>query len=119
MKKVLIIDDEAKVVTSIAALLKNNNYEVLGANDAIEGFKVAKEQKPDLIILDILMPGMDGSTLAANLKATPQTKDIPLIFLTGLASGLENTKRGSGTNILVAKPFEAQELLKIIAKNII
>lgn len=120
MSKILIVDDELKVIKAIDKLLVTYGYEVISACNGCEGLQKAKEYKPDLILLDILMPEMDGSAMAVALREDPDTKGIPIIFLTCLATGIETEtiKNGVKANIFVAKPFVPEELLAIINKSL-
>lgn len=119
-KKILIVDDEPDFVNMLKMRLEANNYEVITASDGEEGTKKAREEKPNLILLDIMMPKVDGTTMAQNLKLNPDTKDIPIIFLTCLYQKNEEKKMGNiiKGNLLMAKPFDAQELLTMIEKII-
>ena len=109
--KVLIIDDEKLLVKSTCMALAHYGFEVKGALDGEEGLKAVREYKPDVILLDIMMPGMDGWQVLEKLKQNPDTKHIPVVIFTareysnGKALGLKN-----GAADYVAKPFEPQEL---------
>ena len=118
-KKILVVDDEPEVVQLLSLRLVNSGYKVLKAYNGKEALSVAKRENPDLIILDILMPELDGSKTASLLKISPETKDIPIIFLTGLFTK-EDEKKGSirGNMYVVAKPYDGNQLLKAIKKNI-
>ena len=117
-KKILVVDDEPHIVEAVKFRLEANNYEVITAPDGQEGLKKAKAAKPDLVILDIVMPGMDGTAVAAALKDDLNTKDIPVIFLTCLVKKTEEKKAEHmiGHEFIIAKPFEAEELLSMIDK---
>lgn len=117
-KKILIVDDEPDFVEMLKMRLEANNYEVVSASDGEEGLKKAKEEQPNLILLDIMMPRVDGTTMAQNLKLNPETKDTPVIFLTCLFQKDEEKNMGHliKGNLLMAKPFDAQELLTMIEK---
>ena len=80
VKRILVVDDEAELVKALQIRLKQENYEVLVAYDGKEGLQKAQECKPDLIILDILIPKMEGDSVAAALKEEKETRDIPIIF---------------------------------------
>jgi len=87
MKKILIIDDEPEICDSISELLKNSGYETLAAYRGSEGYELAVREKPDLVILDISLPDIDGTAIYEALRKDPQTKNIRVIFLTALATG--------------------------------
>ena len=120
MNKILVIDDDQDLAEIIKAVLEYAGYSVLISYEAKDGIIKAKEQKPDLILLDIVMPGMDGPEATKILKSENSTKDIPVIFLTGLVSN-EDTGSGLGSINIdgveyqnIAKPFENEKLLEII-----
>ena len=115
-KRILVVDDDAELVKALQIRLKHENYEVSVASDGQEGLQKAKKQKPDLIILDIVIPKMEGGAVAAALKETKETRDIPIIFLTGLANGLTENPEGRfrGGNIFLGKPFDTDELMSMV-----
>ena len=117
-RKILVVDDEPQIVESLKFRLEANNYEVITAFDGEEGLEKAKATKPDLIILDIIMPGMDGTVMATALKDDSNTEHIPVIFLTCLVKKAEEKKAEDriGHDFIIAKPFEAEELLSMIQK---
>ena len=81
---VLVVDDQPDIVTYLQALLKDNDYKVMTAYDGIEGIQKAKERKPDLITLDVTMPGKSGISVFHELRNTPELKDIPVFIVTGV-----------------------------------
>ena len=115
-KKILIVDDEEQLVDMLKMRLQANGYEVITAYDGEEGVKKTREFKPDLIVLDIIMPKMAGNEVAAILKEDKELFNIPIIFLTCLAEGVADKQGGAkiGGNLFIAKPFEAEELLAMI-----
>ena len=119
-RKILVVDDEPKIVSQIMQLLESDGYETVGAHNGNEGLEKAREHKPDLIILDILMPRMDGSAMAAALKEDPQTENIPIIYVSCLAEGMKqgNVLPGEKRNIFFGKPFDSQELLKMVKASL-
>lgn len=116
-KKILVVDDEPSVVDLVTAVLRGSGWEVFTASDGREGLRKAKEEHPDLIILDIHMPGMDGSSMAAAVRQKIG-KNIPIIFLTGLVQEGE-IGRANAENlyrIVLAKPFRPLELLSLVGR---
>ena len=113
MKKILIVDDEEKVRKLVEVTLSVGKLEILHASSGDEGLKVAREAKPDIILLDIMMPGkLDGYDVCRLLKNDPDTKDIYVIMLT--AKGQKADKeRGlaSGADEYFVKPFSPMELM--------
>jgi CheY-like chemotaxis protein len=117
-KKILIVDDE----DSFCELLKQNlerrgPFEVLTTSNPHAVAALAKENRPDLILLDILMPEMDGMTVAADLKKNKETGDIPIAFLTALADEEEvrDLKGKAGDNHILSKLTTTEELIKSIS----
>jgi len=116
-KKIFLVDDE----TSFCALLKLNlekrgPFEVLTTSNPHAVVQLAKENQPDLILLDVLMPEMDGMTVAANLKGNKDTSDIPIAFLTALADEEEvrNIKCQAGDRYILSKLGTNEELMTTI-----
>ncbi|OGW75981.1 MAG: histidine kinase [Omnitrophica bacterium RBG_13_46_9] len=120
-KKILIIDDEAGFTKLIKLNLeKTRRYEVRTENVGSRGLASAIEFKPDLILLDILMPDIEGSSVAAQIKDEEKTKDIPIVFLTAIISKEEEHSDGGiiGGYPFVAKPVDMDDLIGCIEKNI-
>ena len=82
--KILIVDDVVSNVLLLKVLLKNLNYQIATANDGLQALSAVETEKPDLILLDVMMPGLNGFEVAEKLKENPETRDIPIIFLTAL-----------------------------------
>jgi len=117
-KTILVVDDEKDVQFMLEKRLTADGYSVITANNGTDALMLAKSKHPDLIILDLVMPGIEGGEVAARLKAALETRDIPVIFLTALLSKTEEGKYGpliSG-NITFAKPFNPEEVLAQIEK---
>lgn len=117
MKKVLIIDDEELIVKVLSLRLINDGYKVFSAYDGNEGLDIAFKEKPDIAIVDIGLPKIDGNTLCEILKSDKRTKDIKIIVLTGkkLVGDMEKAFQ-SGADAYVAKPYEYSLLLSKIKK---
>ena len=115
-KRVLIVDDTKDILLVVSRRLESWGYEALTASSGEEGLKVAEEQLPDLILLDIMMPKMKGRDVCARLKADPKMKHIPVIFLTALGLA-DHIKAGMdlGAEDYIVKPFEPAELKERIA----
>jgi len=110
--KILIIDDNNLNLRMIELILQNRNYAVITSLTGREGLKIARAEKPDLILLDIMMPEMDGFEVCENLKSSKETQDIPVIFLTS-KTDTEGIVRGFelGAADYVTRPFNRTELL--------
>jgi len=115
MKRILVVDDDHDVVEIVESWLKANGYEVYTAYSGKEGLKRCKLLKPDAIILDIVMPDMDGSSVAEEIKEDPNTYEIPIIFLTGAVKSSEVPESHVvGGQYFLAKPFKGEDLLKML-----
>ena len=118
-KKILIVDDEHDLVDTIRLKLSSEGYKVDAAYTGIEGLEKAKETKPDLILLDIMMPELNGYQVCKKIKEDASLKNIPVVMLTSKAQesdkfwGLE-----TGADDYLTKPFEFNNLLKTISKHL-
>ncbi|MBN2453802.1 MAG: response regulator [Candidatus Omnitrophica bacterium] len=115
-KKILIVDDEADVLSVLEKRLSSAGYEVLTVDNGADAVLLAKSRKPDLILLDIMMPVMDGPAVCSALKNDIATKNIPVVFLTCLITRSDEMAEGHriGGNFFIAKPYDPEELLKEI-----
>jgi len=114
-KKILVVDDEKDMAHVLVQRLTRYGYDVSSVNSGLEALKAAKQERFDLIILDILMPVMDGTEVARRLRDDPDTADIPLMFLTVLQTKGKDKGYGlAGPHIIFAKPFDIQELGGVI-----
>lgn len=112
MAKILVIDDDEAINELIKVNLELAFYKVITAFDGNKGYALAKQELPDLIILDVMMPEVDGYTVAKRIRENEETKDIPIIMLTAL-NMLQNKVQGFniGVDDYLCKPFEMEELL--------
>ena len=118
-KKILIIDDEPSIVRLLAMRLKANGYETFVANDGLQGLKMARDVKPDLILLDLKMPAGGGVHAFENLKASVNTSTIPIIIITALpGEEVKILTMEMGADGFSPKPFKSVELLKKIEELI-
>ena len=119
MKKILlVVDDEPDIVKVVKTRLEANNYTVISASDGEEGVEKAQQHKPDLIVMDILMPNLSGGDAVKILRADEATRHIPIIFLSVLAPGTPQGKVNVDGRFYpaIAKPFEYTKLLAEIKK---
>lgn len=109
---ILIVDDTPDVLRFLSAALAQTGYEVCSAIDGAFALSRAHDIQPDLILLDIMMPGIDGYEVCERLKADPLTREIPVIFISAIADGLDKVKAfGLGAADYVTKPFQMEEVL--------
>ena len=117
MKRILVVDYDSDILELIKNRLQANNYEVISASKAMDGIKKAQQQQPDLIVMDIMMPGYTGADAVKVLKSDKATAHIPVIFLTSVVSHLSPGGESLGINVdgkfytSIAKPFRPDKLL--------
>ena len=118
MATILVIEDNPANMTLAVFLLQSAGHTVLTATDAETGLRLAREQQPALVLMDIQLPGMDGLEAAGILKDDPVTRAIPVIALTALAmKGDEGRIRAAGCDGYIAKPLVYREFLAVIAEQ--
>jgi DNA-binding response OmpR family regulator len=116
-KKILIADDDQDTVSFLASILKANNYEVVVAFDGMQTIAVSHKEKPDLILLDIMMPVRSGINIFENLKMSTLTAITPVIFITGVANPeIKQKALKMGAADYIVKPFETEYLLSKVRK---
>ena len=127
-KKILIIDDDPDVVVFLSTLLQDHGYDTLEASDGLEGLEVTKSQRPDLILMDLMMPQKSGISLLSELKGDEELKHIPVVMVTGVSgeTGIDletffnrALQANNGTQTLkpdgyVEKPVDPDKLLGIV-----
>ena len=121
MKKILIVDDDRDLSELTQSVLKQAGYEVIVSHDSLSGIDMAKKQKPNLILMDVMLPGMNGAEVVKSLKADTILKDIPVIFLTALLSeadkhNTDGIRVDDKKYIAIAKPYEIKNLLEKVKK---
>ncbi|UCD17239.1 MAG: response regulator [Candidatus Zixiibacteriota bacterium] len=113
--RILVIDDEPQITEIVEAFLTNAGHNVSVFNDGKKGLTQATEVKPDIILLDIMMPDLDGYSICNDLKNNPSTANIPVVFLTGKD---RNDDQGrsfqAGGDMYIKKPFSCERLLEIV-----
>ena len=118
-KKILIVDDDKVILRTLENILTKEGYSVIPLSLGKEAIKVAKERFPDLIILDIMMPDMDGGDVAFELKNDPITKNIPIIYQSSLVTQREEDSNSKKDGIyFTSKPIQRERLLRLIAECI-
>ncbi len=112
-KRILVVDDEKEVCDVIAAILdKTGRFETKKENSSIKVIEAAEEFKPDLITMDLMMPEVDGASLASQIRENQQLKNIPIIYITGLITKAEeSTHACDELEDYIAKPLDAKELI--------
>lgn len=120
-KKILIVDDEPAAIDYATAVLEENGYIAISAEDGIEGMEKVRAERPDLVLLDIMMPGKGGIAMYRDLRKDEETKDIPVIIITGVARGqrFEESmmKKAPGIPLpdgYIEKPMKPEGLLEAV-----
>jgi len=120
-KKILVVDDDRDDLKMISMILEPEGYEVITAENGVEALERVESENPNLILLDVMMPELDGFAACAKLKSLPDSQGIPVILLTGVAKQITKTKypingvlRAEAEEYL-EKPLDPEELLKIVA----
>ena len=113
VRRVVCVEDEPEMIDLIRLILSRKGFEVIGANGGREGLEMIKNQKPDLVLLDLMMPDLDGWEVYQQMKADKNTTDIPVIVVTAKAQSIDKVL---GLHIAkvedyISKPFSPQELL--------
>lgn len=116
-KKILAVDDEKHIVRLVQVNLERAGYTVVTAFDGKEALQKVAEENPDLVVLDVMMPYMDGFEVLQNLRRNPSTRDIPVIMLTAKAQDADVFKGWqSGVDCYLTKPFNPMELLSFVKR---
>ena len=120
-KYILVVDDDPDLVETIALMLESKGCEVGKAYDGIEGEESIRERRPDMVILDIMMPRKDGYVLCAELKANDETKDIPVILLTAVGEAVPTTRYSHADGMsteadeYIPKPIDTEGLWSAVS----
>jgi CheY-like chemotaxis protein len=117
-KKILIVDDDLVTLEMLEKILLLEGYWVAKATNGKEALYIADEFQPDVIVLDIMMPIMDGTETKENLEKNPRTKNIPVLFLTSLISKKEELENRAANRRFLAKPIEREKLLEEVERDL-
>lgn len=117
-KRILCIEDEPEMIDLICLILGRRGYDVQGAAGGVEGLRLVREIRPDLVLLDLMMPVMDGWEVYQQMKADESTRDIPVIVVTAKAQNIDKVLALHIAKVddYIAKPFSPQELLESVEK---
>ncbi len=115
MKKILVIEDDANIRESLVELLEMRSYEVASAENGEEGLKLALQSRPDLILCDVMMPGMNGYEVIEKVRGSDTLTTVPFIFLSAKAMEQDILQgKKLGANSYLTKPFRAAELFSVV-----
>ncbi|NUP89023.1 MAG: response regulator [Candidatus Sumerlaeia bacterium] len=118
-KKILLADDEEDVKTIVEVFLQSKGFEVVTAFDGLSALDLVRTERPDLILLDVMMPVVNGFEVCTRLKSDPATRDIPIIMLSAMGQA-ESVDRGlaAGAADYMVKPFDPVQLLEMIQRHL-
>lgn len=117
---VLVADDDPDILLLMTVTLERDGYDVVGAKDGLSAFEAAVERVPHLVLLDLMMPGLDGYEVTRRLRGEPITKDVPIVIVTAAAEESQAAKAlDAGADAYMKKPFSPRELLAKTASLIL
>lgn len=119
MLNALVIDDDAGMREAFEVLLSLEDFDIRLAADGTTGLRLARQQRPDVIVLDVMMPGMDGRDVANHLRSDPQLRDVPIVFCSALSDESDIWAGWqAGANSYVPKPFDPDRLISEVLRVI-
>jgi CheY-like chemotaxis protein len=114
-KRILIVDDNDDIITTYRVVLDRMGYEVAVVRDGLEVLSVIEETRPDLVLLDVLLPGLSGSEVCRSLKETAKTSDIPVVAITAsVSSDTRKRMKEVGADAFLLKPIDVSDLNRVI-----
>ena len=115
MSKILIVDDDGGIRMLLSKFLEREGFEIVVAEDGLEGVEIAKKTQPDVIILDVVMPRMDGITAARLIKFYKPLADVPIIFLTAKDANKEiELAQEARADVYITKPFDVHQVIHVV-----
>lgn len=116
-KRILVVEDNMLVQEVYASALQQLDCDIVTADDGHEAMALAEEERPDLIIMDIMLPGVSGLDLVQKMKADPKLRDVPIIVVTTMATaGDEQTIKAAGADAYLPKPIRVDEFIEAVRK---
>jgi DNA-binding response OmpR family regulator len=115
LKKILVVDDDPYILMSLEFLMKKNGYDVMVARNGTEALDIVEKQLPDVVLLDIMMPDVDGYEICRHIKASKKLKDAKVVFMSAKTKEAD-IKKGYdlGASLYITKPFSTREMIKQI-----
>ena len=115
MTKILIVEDTPSEMQLMTLYLRDNGYQVVSANNAIDGLELVAKEKPDVVITDVVMEGMNGFEFCRTLKKNPETEGIPVIACTSRSQDLDKLwGKKQGVNVYVTKPYSQDDIVNAV-----
>ena len=116
-KRILVVDDQQNIARIVSMMLENKGYQTMWAADGAEALRMAKSENPDLILLDVMLPKLDGLKVCRLLKFDPRHRHIAIVLLTAKASpGDKDAGREAGADHYLEKPFQPVQLLQVVER---
>jgi len=119
LKKILVVDDDPYILMSLEFLMKKNGFDVMVARNGTEALDLVEKQLPDLVLLDIMMPDVDGYEICKHIKSSKKLKDAKVVFMSAKSKEAD-IKKGYdlGASLYITKPFSTREMMKQIKELI-
>lgn len=119
LKKILVVDDDPYILMSLEFLMKKNGYDVMVARNGTEALDLVEKQLPDLVLLDIMMPDVDGYEICKHIKSSKKLKEAKVVFMSAKSKETD-IKKGYdlGASLYITKPFSTREMMKQIKELI-
>ncbi|MBN8687211.1 MAG: response regulator [Chitinophagales bacterium] len=119
MKKILVVDDDPYILMSLEFLMKKNGFEVMVARNGTEALEIVDKQVPDIVLLDIMMPDVDGYAICKHIKSSKKLKEAKVVFMSAKSKESDIQKGYDlGASLYVTKPFSTRQLLKQVQELI-
>ena len=121
---IMVVDDDPDLVESVSMKLESAGFRVAKAYDGVEAWEKIRQEKPNLVLLDVMMPRKDGYELCKEIKADPQYKDILVVLLTAVAENVKSSKythqdgKSTSADDYIAKPIDLDRLMKVVKDNL-
>ncbi|MGC8492502.1 MAG: response regulator transcription factor [Syntrophobacteraceae bacterium] len=122
---ILVVDDDPDLVEAVSMKLQGSDFRVAKAYDGIEAWEKIRQEKPDLVLLDVMMPRKDGYELCREIKEDPQFKDIAVVLLTAVAENVKSSRythqdgKSTPADDYIAKPIDLDRLMEVVRDNLI
>lgn len=122
---ILVVDDDPDLVESVSMKLQSNDFRVSKAYDGIEAWEKIRQERPDLVLLDVMMPGKDGYELCREIKEDPLFKDIAVVLLTAVAENVKSSRythqdgKSTPADDYIAKPIDLDRLMEVVRDNLV
>jgi DNA-binding response OmpR family regulator len=119
-KKILVVDDDPYILMSLEFLMKKNGFEVMVARNGTEALEIVEKQVPDIVLLDIMMPDVDGYAICKHIKSSKKLKEAKVVFMSAKSKETDIQKGYDlGASLYVTKPFSTRQLLKQVQELIL